>query len=139
KEWHRHQSMRSIAAFHLYSSDARQPDHTQYVLGRSRAADHVVPNGLTLWSLLQASDGSERIEHVFTLRVERFGCPPFRRSAASGRRDFAHRHLMTTCMLPDIERVQVQAKGPQLQQQRINQFCRDALAAVLLKALAQQQ
>ncbi len=42
-------------------------------------------------------------------------------------------------MLADIERMQMQTEGAQLQQQRIHQLRRDALAAVLRQAGAQQQ
>ena len=128
--------MQSIAAFHLHPRDARQPNDAQHIFRRGRAADHVVPDGLTLGSLLQARDGPERIQNIFTLRMQRFGRPSIRRSATSGRRDFAHRHLMTACMLSDVERVQVKAKCPQLQQKRVDEFLRDALAAVLFEASA---
>ena len=46
---------------------------------------------------------------------------------------------MASRMLPHVQRLQMQAEGAQLQQQRIDQLRRDPLAAVLRKARAQQQ
>jgi len=46
--------MQSIAALHLHTGYARQPDHAQHVLYGGRPADHVLPDGLTVRSLLRA-------------------------------------------------------------------------------------
>ncbi len=138
EERHRHQAGIEAGTFactlHRDAAQPRQPDHGEHIFHRGCAADDVLANGLGRAAVLDFGDDAEGFEHARRLRREAAGQ---RRRDGVGDR-FLQGRGVNARVLADVERVQMQAEGAHLQDQRIDQRARDAHAAIRSQRGAQR-
>ena len=129
EERHRHEA-RVAARPEPFDRDAAQPrqaDHGQHIFHGGGAADDVVADGFGRAAVLDFGDHAEGFEHARRFR---------RRARRAARARWCRRWLpcracgVNARVLADVERVQMEAEGAHLQDERIDERARDAQAAI---------
>ena len=125
-------------AFDANSGQPRQPDDIHDVFNTGCAADDAAADRLRCALRLDLGNGAEGLDDVCRWAAERSGQRPLPAAFGAPCSCLLERRRLQLGMLADVERMQVKAEGAGEQQQGIEQGARQAQAAILDQAGANE-
>ena len=131
--------MRSVAgcvAFDPDSAEAGEPEDVEDVFGAGGSADDVLADGLGGVGLLEFGDGAEGVEDFGGLRSESGGEVSCAGVGGCGG-DLSDGGGVDAGVLADVEGLEVEAVGADLEEERVDEQLGEAVAAVLEEAVAE--